>query len=83
MLAPKRVKSEINSSSFSRTNKNSSPELKFIAELGRSLLFTAHPKKVALRVAESIRTETGAPICAVVVELKQIGIVSSVNTCNP
>jgi two-component system NtrC family sensor kinase len=78
MLAPKRVKSEINSSSFSRTTNNSSPELKFIAELGRSLLFTAHPKKVALRVAEAIQMEIGAPVSAVVVELKQIGIVSSV-----
>ena len=78
MLASKRVKSEAERSSFNRNTKNSSLEIKFIAELGRSLLFTVHPKKVALRVAEAIRTETAATVCAVIVELKHIGIVSSV-----
>jgi len=80
MLASKRVKSETESSSFSRNNTNSSTELKFITELGRSLLFTVHPKKVALRVAEAIQAETGTPVCAVVAELKNIGIVSSAST---
>jgi len=80
MLASKRVKSETESSSFSRNNTNSSTELKFITELGRSLLFTVHPKKVALRVAEAIQAETGTPVCAVVAELKHIGIVSSAST---
>ena len=80
MLASKRVKSETESSSFSRNNTNSSKELKFITELGRSLLFTVHPKKVALRVAEAIQAETGTPVCAVVAELKHIGIVSSAST---
>jgi len=81
MLDSKRVKSETESSSFSRNNTNSSTELKFITELGRSLLFIVHPKKVALRVAEAIQAETGTPVCAVVAELKHIGIVSSAFTC--
>jgi len=80
MLASKRVKSETESSSFSLNNTNSSTELKFITELGRSLLFTVHPKKVALRVAEAIQAETGTPVCAVIAELKHIGIVSSAST---
>jgi two-component system NtrC family sensor kinase len=80
MLASKRVESETELFSTNRNNKNSSRELKFIAELGRSLLFTVHPKKVALRVAEAIQTETGATICAVAVELKHIGMVSSAFT---
>ncbi len=77
MLASKRSKSETESLSFNRNNANSSRELKFITELGRSLLFTVHPKKVASRVSEEIQRETLAPICAVVAELKHIGIVSS------
>jgi two-component system NtrC family sensor kinase len=52
-------------------------ELKFVADLGRSLLFTVHPKKVASRVAEAIRTAVGCRVCAFVVNLKNIGLVSS------
>lgn len=52
-------------------------ELKFVTELGRSLLFTVHPKKVANRVAEVLLGETNASICGVVVELGQIGLISS------
>ncbi len=59
---------------------DSSRELKFITELGRSLLVAVHPKKVALRVSEAIQTETGAECCAVVVELEHIGLVASVFT---
>lgn len=80
MLASKRSKSETESSALSRDNRNSSRELKFITELGRSLLFTVHPKKVASRVAKAIQAETGAAICAVVAELRHIGIVSSALT---
>lgn len=76
MLAPKRITSESETYFSARKNTNSSSELKFIIELGRSLLFTVHPKKVALRVAEAIGQETVAPICAVVVELEHIGLVS-------
>ncbi|MDQ3322755.1 MAG: hypothetical protein M3525_10070 [Acidobacteriota bacterium] len=63
-------------------NSESSRELKFITELGRSLLFTVHPKKVALRVAEAIQTETGAEICALVVELEHIGLISCAFAAN-
>ena len=55
---------------------DASAELKFITELGRSLLVTVHPKKVASRVAEALCRETRAENCVVVVELEQIGLVS-------
>ncbi len=80
MLAPKRAKHGTESFPARRKNADSSRELKFITELGRSLLFTVHPKKVALRVAEAVQKETAAKICAVVVELEQIGLVSSAYT---
>ena len=56
---------------------SSSAELKFIADLGRSLLFTVHPKKVASKVAEAIRFGSGCDVCAFIVELENIGLVSS------
>lgn len=52
------------------------PELRFIADMGRSLLFTVHPKKVACRVADAIQSGTGAELCAFVAELENIGVVS-------
>ena len=51
-------------------------ELRFIAELGRSLLFTVHPKKVASRVAEAIRNGIDARACVFVAEIENIGLVS-------
>jgi len=77
MLAPKRIVSESETYIPVRKNTNSSSELKFITELGRSLLFTVHPKKVASWVAEAIGRETDALVCALVVELEHIGLVSS------
>ncbi|MGD9563489.1 MAG: nitrogen regulation protein NR(II) [Pyrinomonadaceae bacterium] len=53
-----------------------STELRFISELGRSLLFTVHPKKVASRVASAIRRSSGAEVCAFVAELENIGMVT-------
>ena len=53
-----------------------SQELRFISDLGRSLLFTVHPKKVASRVAGAIQKCVEAEVCAFVVELENIGIVS-------
>ncbi|CAN5418156.1 hypothetical protein BH20ACI1_BH20ACI1_25530 [soil metagenome] len=82
MLAPKRTKSRTGVNFSVRQNTNPVSELKFITELGRSLLFTVHPKKVALRVAEAIRQEIGAEICAVVVELEHFGLVSCADTSN-
>ena len=55
---------------------DSSQELRFISDLGRSLLFTVHPKKVASRVASAIQKCVEAEVCAFVVELENIGIVS-------
>jgi two-component system NtrC family sensor kinase len=51
-------------------------ELKFISELGRSLLFMVHPKKVALRVASAVQGGVNATACAFVGELENIGVVS-------
>ncbi len=82
MVSPKQIKSGAELHSPGGKSSDSSRELKFITELGRSLLFTVHPKKVALRVAESIRAEINAEICAVVVELGQIGLISSAFTAN-
>jgi two-component system NtrC family sensor kinase len=53
-----------------------SAELKFISDLGRSLLFTVHPKKVASRVAEAVRSGARSEVCAFVAELQNIGLVS-------
>jgi two-component system, NtrC family, sensor kinase len=52
------------------------PELRFISDLGRSLLFTVHPKKVACRVADAIQNGVNAELCAFVAELENIGVVS-------
>ncbi|MGI8410460.1 MAG: two-component system sensor histidine kinase NtrB [Pyrinomonadaceae bacterium] len=51
-------------------------ELRFISDLGRSLLFIVHPKKVASRVAEAIQNCVQAEVCAFFAELENIGIVS-------
>lgn len=62
---------------FSHLNENSdaSAELKFVSDLGRSLLVTVHPKKVASRVAEAIQHAVQAEVCAFAVELENIGVV--------
>lgn len=51
-------------------------DLKFISDLGRSLLSIVHPKKVANRVADAICEGTGAIACVFVVEHSSIGLVS-------
>jgi two-component system, NtrC family, sensor kinase len=53
-----------------------SDELRFISDLGRSLLFTVHPKKVASRVASALQNGLGSEVCAFVAELENIGVVS-------
>ena len=80
MLIPETTKKMPKPFSPTLRENDVSSELKFITELGRSLLFTVHPKKVALRVADAIREKTDAEICAVVVELQQIGLVSGIFT---
>jgi two-component system NtrC family sensor kinase len=76
MLSPEPIKKASKSFSPLMKETDASSELKFITELGRSLLVTVHPKKVASRVAEAICRETEAATCVVVVELEQIGLVS-------
>lgn len=76
MLAAKQSRREKQALSLHRKQADPSNELKFITELGRSLLFTVHPRKVALRVAENIQREIQAEICAVIVELDHIGLVT-------
>jgi two-component system NtrC family sensor kinase len=55
---------------------DASAELRFISDLGRSLLFTVHPKKVASRVTSALRGAMDAEACALVAELENIGVVS-------
>jgi len=57
-------------------------ELKFISELGRSLLFTVHPKKVASRVAEALHDGVDARLCVFVAELDSIGLINATHTSN-
>ncbi|REJ75939.1 MAG: PAS domain S-box protein [Acidobacteria bacterium] len=51
--------------------------MRFISDLGRRLLVTVHPKKVANRVADAFVTSGGAVSCAVAVKLQHIGLVCS------
>ena len=51
-------------------------QMRFISDLGRSLLIMVHPKKVASRVSGALQRVVGADICAFVAELDNIGIVS-------
>ncbi len=55
---------------------DNSTELKFISELGRRLLITVHPKKVASRVAEAILQGVDASVCVFVAELDSIGLIT-------
>ncbi|MEQ1645458.1 MAG: ATP-binding protein, partial [Pyrinomonadaceae bacterium] len=57
-------------------------ELKFISELGRSLLFTVHPKKVASRVAEALHDGVDARLCLFVAELDSIGLINATHTAD-
>jgi two-component system NtrC family sensor kinase len=76
MLIPVSQKKEAREFSASRENSSASEELKFISDLGRSLLFSVHPKKVAARVSSAIRDGAGAEACVFVAELENIGVVS-------
>jgi two-component system, NtrC family, sensor kinase len=76
MSAPSTAKKNIRTFSSVGESNDSATDLKFIAELGRRLLFTVHPKKVASRVAESIREGVAAEVCLFVVELGNIGVIS-------
>ena len=76
MSQPSAVKRTARPQPRSVPNSDVSDELRFISDLGRSLLFTVHPKKVASRVALAIQNGVGAEVCAFVAELENIGVVS-------
>lgn len=78
MLFPENIEPRAESVLLNSEKENSSDELKFITELGRNLLFSVHPKKVAERVAQAIQHKTNAKVCAVVAKLDHIGLVSSI-----
>ena len=77
MITQERQQKHIESCAVNANGYNSSFDLKFISELGRSLHLAIHPLKVAKKVAESMLNGVGAAKCAVAVELKHIGLVSS------
>ena len=52
-------------------------DLRFVSDLGRSLLFIVHPKKVANRVADALLEGVGASACVFAAELQSIGLISS------
>ena len=60
-------------SAINSTPDRSAAELKFISDLGRSLLLTVHPKKVASRVAEISACGSRRRSAAFAVELENIG----------
>jgi two-component system NtrC family sensor kinase len=76
MPVPSAVKKQARPSFPIGDAPDASAELKFISDLGRSLLFTVHPKKVASRVASAIQQSADADVCALVAELDNIGVVS-------
>jgi two-component system NtrC family sensor kinase len=75
MIAPSPRKRSIRKAS-GREAHDPSSELKIIAELGRSLLFTVHPKKVAERVAETVRASVDAHSAAFIAQMDNIGLIS-------
>ena len=79
MLAPSPSKKAGNIVSRTPTEETVGA-LRFISELGRSLLFTVHPKRVASRVAEALQNGVDAPVCVFVAELDNIGLVSAAHS---
>jgi two-component system, NtrC family, sensor kinase len=49
-------------------------ELKFIADLGKTLLNAKHPQDVTKRIAESLEEVTRGSFCAVFVDIKNYGL---------
>jgi two-component system NtrC family sensor kinase len=76
MSNPSAVKRTAKLAPRSNSTGGVSDEIRFISDLGRSLLFTVHPKKVANRVASTLQSALGAEICAFVAELENIGVIS-------
>lgn len=76
MSIPSGLKPQLGPTRVPFDGGDASPELRFISDLGRSLLITVHPKKVACRVASMTQIGVGAELCAFVAELENIGVVS-------
>ena len=76
MPVPSAVKKQARLSFQLGDAPDASAELKFISDLGRSLLFTVHPKKVASRVSSALQQAADAEMCAFVAELENIGVIS-------
>src|SRR5829696_5928176 len=76
MPSPSSAKHRENLYSNAGRSPDPSTDIRFVSDLGRSLLFTVHPKKVACRVAESVRNAVDAEVCAFVAELPNIGVVT-------
>ena len=76
MLSSSPPKKDAGSATAAARTDDGSGDLRFISELGRSLVLTVHPKKVAARVADAIRAQTDARTCVFVAELENIGLIS-------
>lgn len=76
MSFPSASKPQIRPFQYAGNGAETPPELRFISDLGRSLLFMVHPKKVACRVADAIQSGVGAELCVFAAELENIGVVS-------
>jgi two-component system NtrC family sensor kinase len=76
MLVSSNTKKDSRGVPVTRTDGITSFDLKTIADLGRSLLLTVHPKKVASRVVAAIQSGVEAELCVFAAELKNIGMVN-------
>jgi two-component system NtrC family sensor kinase len=76
MLSSSPPKKDASSAAATARADDGSNDLRFISELGWSLLFTVHPKKAAARVAEAVRERVDARTCVFVAELENIGLIS-------
>ncbi len=77
MPTPAKTKSVFRPLPSGGADFDSAHDLKFITDLGRGLRHTVHPKKVAMHVAEAIQTCLDCEICAVIVEIRNIGLISA------
>ena len=76
MLTSSPPKKDASTPALAAPHNDNFSELKFISELGRSLLFIVHPKKVASRVADAILNGVDAVTCVFVAELDSIGLIT-------
>jgi two-component system, NtrC family, sensor kinase len=57
-------------------------ELRFIADLGRSLHFSVHPNKVAQRITEALQSRLRSTVCLFASELDTFGLISRGASCD-